>query len=123
MDLDPTSGRPGTMGPSRIATALATDARRGVTPPEVEREAVSRAAERNRYSSPGLRPAGDAARDVVVHLSQRALALAKSASTPSPRAQSIDHDADDATTRTGRRRPLDDGEDAAPPHRRIDARA
>ena len=123
MDLDPTSGRPGTMGPSRIATALATDARRGVTPPEVEREAVSRTAERNRYASPGLRPAGDATRDVVVHLSQRALALAKSAGEPPPRAKSVDRDADDDTARAERRRTGADDEDAPPPRRRIDARA
>jgi hypothetical protein len=90
MDLDPTSGRPGTAGPSRTATALATDARRGVTPPEVEREAVQRTAERATYTSPGLRPAGDVTRDVVVQLSQKALALARSASNPPPRTKSVD---------------------------------
>ena len=114
MDLDPTMGRPGTTGPSRTANALATDARRGVTPPEVEREAVARTADRDRYSSPGLRPAGD----VVVHLSQKALALAKSASNPSPRAKSVDADGDDAVPRT-----RDASDDDAPPRRRIDARA
>jgi len=90
MDLDPTSGRPGNAGPSRTATALATDARRGVTPPEVEREAVSRTAERATYTSPGLRPAGEATRDVVVQLSQKALALSKAANSPAPRQKSVD---------------------------------
>ena len=94
MDLDPTTGRPGAPGPSRTATALATDARRGVTPPEVEREAVSRTAERATYTSPGLRPAGEATRDVVVQLSQKALALAKSASNPAPRTKSVDQEAE-----------------------------
>jgi hypothetical protein len=95
MDLDPTSGRPGAAGPSRAQTALATEARRGVTPPEVERDAVSRTSERATYTSPGLRPAGDATRDVVVHLSQKALALAKSASNPPPRTKSVDRQEDD----------------------------
>ena len=71
MDLDPT-GRPGA-APSRTATVLATETRRGVTPPEIEREAVSRTVERATYTSPGLRPAGDVTRDVVVQLSQKAL--------------------------------------------------
>ncbi len=92
MDLDPTSGRPGNAGPSRTATALATDARRGVTPPEVEREAVSRSAERATYASPGLRPAGEATRDVVVQLSQKALALSKAATNSAPRHKSVDAD-------------------------------
>ncbi|MCC6767098.1 MAG: hypothetical protein IT293_20780 [Deltaproteobacteria bacterium] len=125
MDLDPTSGRPGTAGPSRTATALATDARRGMTPPEVEREAVARTTDRARYTSPGLRPAGDVTRDVVVHLSQKALALAKSASNPAPRPKSIDAkgEDEDAVART-RRRPSDDADEEPPPPRRpIDARA
>jgi hypothetical protein len=88
MDLDPTSGHPGAPGPTRTATALANDARRAITPPEVEREAVSRTAERATYTSPGLRPAGD----VVVHLSQKALALAKAASNPAPRTRSVDRE-------------------------------
>jgi hypothetical protein len=94
MDLDPTSGRPGAPGPTRTATALASEARRAPTPPEVEREAVARTAERATYTSPGNRPAGDATRDVVVHLSQKALALAKSASNPPPRTKSVDHEPD-----------------------------
>lgn len=94
MDLDPTSGRPGTVGPSRTATALATELRRGVTPPEVEREAVSRTTERAAYTSPGLRPADDATRDVVVQLSQKALALARSASNPPPRTKSVDDESE-----------------------------
>jgi hypothetical protein len=121
MDLDPTSSRPGATGLSRPATGLATEARRSVTPPEVEREAVSRTAERATYTSPGLRPAGDVTRDVVVQLSQKALALAKSASNPPPRLKSVDHDDADAATVT---QPDEGtGEDAAPVHRRIDTRA
>lgn len=122
MDLDPTIGRPGTTGPSRASNALATDARRGVTPPEVEREAVARTSDRARYASPGLRPAGDVTRDVVVHLSQKALALAKAASAPSPRTKSVDADGDDVP-RTERRNDADADDDAPPPRRRIDARA
>lgn len=122
MDLDPTIGRPGTTGPSRTANALATDARRGVTPPEVEREAVARTSERARYASPGLRPAGDATRDVVVHLSQKALALAKAASAPSPRTKSVEADGDDDVRHTARR-DGDADDDAPPPRRRIDTRA
>ena len=116
MDLDPTSGRPGTAGSSRTTTALATDTRRGVTPPEVEREAVSRTAERAAYTSPGLRPAGDATRDGVVQLSQKALALAKSASNPPPRTKSVDHDGDEKP------KTLPDSEDA-PRSPRISVRA
>ncbi len=123
MDLDPTTGRPGTIGPGRTATALATDARRGVTPPEVEREAVARTAERARYTSPGLRPAGDATRDVIVQLSQKALALAKSASNPAPRAKSVDGDGQEDAPRAARRKAPTDDEGAPQPHRRIDARA
>jgi hypothetical protein len=121
MDLDPTSGHPGAAGPTRTLTALATDARRGVTPPEVEREAVSRTAERATYTSPGLRPAGDATRDVVVFLSQKALALAKSASDPAPRSKSVDDDGE-VEQSGGRRRP-DDENGGEPPRRRIDTRA
>lgn len=117
MDLDPTTGRPGAAGPTRTATALATDARRGVTPPEVEREAVSRTAERATYTSPGLRPAGDVTRDVVVQLSQKALALAKSASDPPPRAKSVDEDGEHPRVQ---RRPQDEGDQ--PPRRPIDTR-
>ncbi|MCC6850198.1 MAG: hypothetical protein IT294_17030 [Deltaproteobacteria bacterium] len=123
MDLDPTSGRPGTAGPSRTATALATDARRGVTPPEIEREAVARTTDRARYTSPGLRPAGDVTRDVVVHLSQKALALAKSASSPSPRTKSIDREGEDEVPRTPRRSPRDDDRETPPPCHHVDTRA
>lgn len=118
MDLDPTTGRPGTAGPTRTTTALATETRRGVTPPEVEREAVSRTAERATYTSPGLRPAGDATRDVVVQLSQKALALARSATNNPPRTKSVDGDADPDRP-VARRRPAGDG-DATP---RINVRA
>lgn len=101
MDFDPTSGWPGNAGPSRTATALATDARRGVTPPEVEREAVSRTAERATYASPGLRPAAEATRDVVVHLSQKALALSKAANNPAPRQKSVDGEPETEQPRQG----------------------
>ena len=121
MDLDPTSGRPGTTGPSRTTTALATDARRGVTPPEVEREAVARTTDRARYSSAGFRPAGDATRDVVVHLSQKALALAKSAQNPAPRTKAVDHDTDDERERIEGRDA--DEHESPPPRRRINTHA
>ncbi|MEB2285923.1 MAG: hypothetical protein B6D46_09580 [Polyangiaceae bacterium UTPRO1] len=123
MDLDPTIGRPGTSGPARIGTALATDARRGVTPPEIEREAVGRTTEHARYGSPGLRPAGDAGRDVVVHLSPKALALAKSASNAAPRARSVDDDGEESEPREARRKSATGGEEAPRSRRRIDARA
>jgi hypothetical protein len=122
MDFDPTTGTPGAAGPTRTATSLALDARRGVTPPEVEREAVSRTAERATYTSPGLRPAGDATRDVVVQLSQKALALAKSAREPPPRAKSVDDDGDDEHARV-HRRSSDEGNDGETPRRHIDTRA
>ena len=122
MDLDPTTGHPGAAGPTRTATALATDARRGVTPPEVEREAVSRTAERATYTSPGLRPAGDATRDVVVQLSQKALALAKSASDPPPRSKSVDDHGDAEHERVQRHRPDEDG-NGEPPRRRVNTHA
>lgn len=119
MDLDPTVGGPATAGRTRAATAVATDLRRGVTPPEVEREAVARTTERATYTSPGLRPAGHATRDVVVQLSQKALALAKSASNPPPRTKSVESD---DTARSARRPRDGDGNDEPPP-RRIDTRA
>ena len=120
MDLDPTIGLPGTAGPTRSTTALANDLRRGVTPPEIEREAVARTTERAAYGSPGLRPAGDPTREVIVQLSQKALALAKSASNPPPRTKSVD--GDDTAPEQVRRRP-GDTRDPEPPRRRIDARA
>jgi hypothetical protein len=120
MDLDPTVGGPATAERTRAATAAAADLRRGVTPPEVEREAVARTTERATYTSPGLRPAGDATRDVVVQLSQKALALAKSASNPPPRTKSVDGDDE---TAPARRRQHETDVDAQPPRRRIDARA
>jgi len=122
MDLDPTSGRPGTAGSSRATTALATETRRGVTPPEVEREAVSRTVERATYTSPGLRPAGDATRDLVVQLSQKALALAQAASNPPPRTKSVDGESEsEADHPTARRHAGENGDAPAPP--RIDVRA
>ena len=121
MDLDPTSGRPGTAGPSRTATALATETRRGLTPPETEREAVSRTVERATYTSPGLRPAGDVTRDVVVQLSQKALALARSASNPPPRTKSVDGDGD-SDQPSASRQAHEEHEDA-PASPRINVRA
>lgn len=118
MDLDPTSGRPGTIGPGRNATALATEARRAVVPPEVEREAVARTTERTAYASPGFRPAGDATRDVVLQLSQKALALAKSAAERPPGTKSVEGESE--TARPAARRGADTG-DRPPP--RIDVRA
>ena len=124
MDLDPTMGRPGTTGPSRTTNALATDARRGATPPEVEREAVARTTDRAAYASPGLRPPGEVMRDVVVHLSQKALALAKAASTPPPRAKSVDGDGHDENPPRALPDDHDDTAREAPTLRpRIDARA
>ncbi len=116
MDVDPSIGRPGTTGPSRTANALAAEARRGVTPPEVEREAVARTGERATYTSPGLRPAGDATRDVVVQLSQKALALAKSASDAPPRLKRVDDDEQPSIRRQA-------ADDDTAPRRRIDTRA
>lgn len=122
MDLDPTVGLPGAAGPTRSTTALANDLRRGVTPPEIDREAIARTTERAAYGSPGLRPAGDPTREVVVQLSQKALALAKSATNRPPRTKGLDGDggADDPAARV-ERRPHDD-RDNGPPRRRIDAR-
>ncbi len=118
MDLDPTVGLPGTAGPTRSTTALANDLRRGITPPEIDREAVARTTERAAYGSPGLRPAGDPTREVVVQLSQKALALAKSASNPPPRTKSVD---DEGSEQIRRRR--DDAATDEAPRRRIDTRA
>jgi hypothetical protein len=119
MDLDPTAGRPGTLGPGRHASALATEARRAVAPSALERETTARAsAERAGYASPGLRPGGDATRDVVLHLSQRALALAKSAADKPPQTKSVDEEPDTpGPSRQARRH----GADA--PGRKVDVRA
>ena len=104
MDLDPTSGNPGTAGASRPAMARATETRRAVTPPEVEREAVSRTTERATYTSAGLRPPGDVTRDVVVQLSQKAVALARSATTKPPLSKSVDGEsASESDAQVGRR--------------------
>ena len=81
MDLDPTIGRPGALGPSRAATAITTESRRPPVPVEVPREGPPRTDERDGYPSPGLRPPSDAAGDVVLELSPKALALAKAATT------------------------------------------
>ena len=119
MDLDPTAGRPGTAGPSRSATALATDARRGVTSPEIERDAVARTTERAVYTSPGLRPPGDVTRDVVIQLSQKALALARAASNPPARPKSIDGESEVDRPRA----PGAEGDAEHRPARRVDVRA
>ncbi len=120
MDLDPIADRPGNTGLNRNATAGASESRRGVTPPEVEREAVSRTVERGTFTSPGLRPAGDVTRDVVVQLSQKALSLARSATNNPPRTKSVDGESDFE-------RPVEHGPDRrdgdAPAAPRINVRA
>lgn len=117
MDLDPTTGRPGALGPGRQASALATEARRAVAPSELERDTTARTSGERAasYASPGLRPGGDATRDVVLHLSPRALALAKSAADKPPQTKSVDEEPDTpAPPRRG-------GRDA--PARKVDVRA
>ena len=124
MNFDPTPGRPGTAGTSRTATALATETRRAVVPPEVERAAVSRTTERATYTSPGLRPPGDVTRDVVVQLSQKALALARSASTRPPLTKSVDGESGSASdTSVARCRSEREDEPADAPTPRINVRA
>jgi hypothetical protein len=124
MDLDPTSGRPGTTGTSRPANALASEARRALPPPEIEREAVAPAAERGSYASPGLRPPGDVARDVILQLSPKALALAKSATTDPSLVKEVESDDDGEGERPRPRRAGDRPRPAADaPTPRIDVRA
>jgi hypothetical protein len=124
MDLDPTSGRPGTAGPNRHPTALASEARRTIPPPEIDRAAVAPATERNAYASPGLRPPGDFARDVILQLSPKALALAKSATTDPELIKEVDADEDDDVeaphSRRDDDRPRQTGDRPTP---RIDVRA
>lgn len=119
MDLDPTTGRPGTLGPGRQASALATEARRTIAPGELERDTTARTSGERAasYASPGLRPGGNATRDVVLHLSQRALALAKSAAEKPPQTKSVDEEPDTPPSRRSGRESGD-----APP-RKVDVRA
>lgn len=117
MDFDPTIGRPGTLGTSRPASAVSIEARRPVEPPEIARDTAARGSDRDAYASLGLRPGGDVARDVVLHLSQRALALAKSAAERPPQTKSVDEEAD---TSAPRRAPRGGGDAPAP---KIDVRA
>ena len=124
MDLDPTAGRPGTASPSRHTTALASEARRTIPPPEIDRAAVAPATERDAYASPGLRPPGDFARDVILQLSPKALALAKSATTDPSLIKEVDADDQDDVDGTRERRPSDrPSRSSNAPTPRIDVRA
>jgi hypothetical protein len=58
----------------------------------------------------------------VIQLSQKALALAKSASNPPPRTKGIEDDGTEQPSPPQRRHDSDD-ESAEPPRRRIDAHA
>ncbi len=120
MDLDPTSGRPGTIGPSRTTSALATEARRTIPPLEVERHGQPQTHERSGYASPGLRPPGELMRDVVLQLSPQALALAKSEPNKAPRVKGVDGDSDEAEPT--RRRPSSPDDRPERPRSRIDVR-
>lgn len=124
MDLDPTAGRPGTAGPNRHTTALASEARRTIPPPEIDRAAVAPATERDTYASAGLRPPGDFARDVILQLSPKALALAKSATTDPELIKEVEaDDKDDVDGPRERRRTERPGQSSGAPTPRIDVRA
>ena len=90
MDFDPAFGRLGSTSPNRTASELASEARRSIPPPEIDRAATSPVTERDTYASPGLRPPGDFARDVILQLSPKALALAKSGTTNPERIEETD---------------------------------
>jgi hypothetical protein len=94
MDFDPAFGRLGTTNPNRSATELASEARRSIPPPEIDRAAVAPATDRDTYASAGLRPPGDFARDVILQLSPKALALAKSATTDPELIKEVEADGD-----------------------------
>ena len=124
MDLDPTFGRPGATSPNRQTTELASEARRTIPPPEIERGAVAPATERGAYVSPGLRPPGDFARDVILQLSPKALALAKSATTDPSLIEEVEADERDEAEPTHERRAADRPRQASDnPTHRIDVRA
>jgi hypothetical protein len=108
MDFDPAFGRLGATNPNRAASELASEARRSMPRPEIDRAAVAPATERETYASPGLRPPGDFARDVILQLSPKALALAKSATTDPELIDEVDPDERDDD---------DDGDDAPGAHR------
>lgn len=123
MDLDPTSGRPGTASPNRHTTELASEARRTIPRPEIDRGAVAPATERDTYASAGLRPPGDFARDVILQLSPKALALAKSATTDPDLIKEVDaDDEDDVDGQPERRRADRPGQSSGAPTPRIDVR-
>lgn len=124
MDLDPTSGRPGTAGPNRHTAEIASEARRTIPPPEIDRAAVAPATERDTYASAGLRPPGDFARDVILRLSPKALALAKSATTDPELIKEVEADEqDDAEAPRSRRSSDRPGQASDAPTPRIDVRA
>ncbi len=122
MDFDPAFGRLGSTSPNRIASELSSEARRSIPPPEIDRSATAPATERDTYASAGLRPPGDFARDVILQLSPKALALAKSGTTNPELLEEVEAD-DDADTPGDRRHA--DGADRPPerPTPRIDVRA
>jgi len=126
MDLDPTIGRPGALGQSRAATAVTTEARRPPVPVEVPREGPPRTDERDGYPSPGLRPPSDAAGDVVLELSPKALALAKAAATNTSLVKPTDDEVEaDGETERSEREPSTPSRPAPRRHSRprIDLRA
>ena len=73
-------------------------------------------------SDPGERALSDATRDVVVQLSQRALALARSASNPPPRTKSVDGESESDGPRA-RRHADRNGDSAETPTPRVNVRA
>ena len=122
MDFDPAFGRLGSTSPNRTATELASEARRSIRPPEIDRAATAPATERDTYASPGLRPPGDFARDVILQLSPKALALAKSGTTNPERIEEADTDDGGDSTSDGRHAETADRPTERPTPR-IDVRA
>src|SRR5689334_7136234 len=124
MDFDPAFGRLGSTSPNRIASELSSEARRSIPPPEIDRSATAPVTERDTYASAGLRPPGDFARDVILQLSPKALALAKSGTTNPELIKEVDAgEDDDADAQPDRRHA--NGADRPPEHPtpRIDVRA
>ena len=125
MDFDPAFGRLGSTSPNRTASELASEARRSIPPPEVDRAAIAPATERDTYASPGLRPPGDFARDVILQLSAKALALAKSGTTNPELIREVDEGDDEPDPADGKRaeRPAGQARARQAPTPRIDVRA
>ena len=123
MDFDPAFGRLGSTSPTRTATELTSEARRAIPPPEVDRAATAPAAERDTYASPGLRPPGDFARDVILQLSPKALALAKSGTTNPELVKEVDADDGDDEPVPDDRRTAQPERPQQRPTPRIDVRA